>query len=60
METMGLPVLIEIGIGKKSSSQIINYGNYRYGIIITSKLAKIKYDDTNKVLYIPLKLILLL
>ena len=60
IETMDMPVLIEIGIGKKTLSQIINYGNYRYGIIITSKLEYIEYDDINKVLYIPLKWILLI
>ena len=60
IETMDSPVLLEIGISKKTSSQITNYRKYRYGIIVSSKLENLKCDDTNKVFFIPLKWFLLI
>ncbi len=60
IETMDLPVLLEIGINKTTSSQIKSYGNYRYGIIINSKLKEIKFNDSNKIIFIPLSWMLLM
>ena len=60
IETMDSPVLLEIGISKKTSAQITNYGKYRYGIIVSSKLENLICDDTNKVFFIPLKWFLLI
>jgi predicted AAA+ superfamily ATPase len=60
IETMESPVLIEIGVSKTTSSQIRNYGNYRYGIIINSKIENIEFDDKHKIFFIPLKWVLLI
>jgi len=60
VKTMDSPVLMEVGINKTSSTQIKSYGKYRYGIIINSKINQIKFDDINKVIFIPLSWVLLM
>ena len=60
IETMDSPVLMEIGINKTSTTQIKSFSKYRYGIIINSKIDELKYDDTNKIIFIPLSWFLLL
>lgn len=60
IETMDKPVIMEVGIGKKTSTQIKTYGNYRYGIIINATIDKPQFDDTNRILFIPLKWMLLM
>jgi len=60
IETMDSPVLMEVGINKTTTSQIKSYAKYRYGIIINSKINQIKFDDVNKIIFIPLSWILLI
>ncbi len=59
IETMDKPVIMEIGTGKKTSTQIKTYGNYRYGFLINTTIEKPEFDDTNHIIFIPLKWILL-
>ncbi len=60
IETMDKPVIMEVGVNKKSSTQIKTYGNYRYGIIINATIEKPEFDDKNRIVFVPLKWILLL
>ncbi len=60
VETLDLPVLLEVGINKTSVSQIKSYGKYRYGIIINSKIKEVKFNDVAKTIFIPLSWVLLL
>ncbi len=60
IETMDEPVLMEVGIGKRTSAQIKNYGKYRYGIIVNATFEKPEFDDEHRILFIPLKWILLI
>jgi predicted AAA+ superfamily ATPase len=60
IETMDKPVIMEVGINKKTVSQIKNYGNYRYGIIVNATIEKPEFDDNNRIVFIPLKWILLM
>ncbi len=60
IETMDKPVIMEVGIGKKTITQIKTYGNYRYGVIINATIDEPMFDDKNKVVFVPLKWILLL
>jgi len=60
IETMDSPVLVEVGVNKTSSSQIKSFGNYRYGIVINSKTNQVRFDDLNKVIFIPLNIVLLI
>jgi predicted AAA+ superfamily ATPase len=60
IETMDSPVLMEIGINKTNTMQIKSYPNYRYGIIINSKINQMKFDNSNRIIFIPLSWALLL
>jgi len=60
IETMDTPVLIEVGINKTSTIQIKSYSKYRYGIIINSKINELKYDNLNRIIFIPLSWVLLI
>jgi len=60
IETMNQPVLMEVGINKKTSNQIKTYGNYRYGIIINATMQNLEFDDNNRIIYMPLKWFLML
>jgi hypothetical protein len=57
---MDKPVIMEVGINKKTVFQIKNYGNYRYGIIVNATIEKPEFDDSNRIVFIPLKWILLM
>ena len=59
LETKDKPILIEVGINKKSSKQITKSKiKYRYGIIINTKTNELKFEKD--IIIIPLKLFLLL
>ncbi len=60
VETMDSNILIEVGINKSDKNQIKKYKKYRYGIILNSKITEPDFDDTNKILFIPLSWFLLL
>ena len=60
IETRDNPILMEVGIGKRTSAQIRNYGRYRYGIIVNATIEQPQLDDDNRILFIPLKWILLI
>ncbi len=60
IETNTKPMLLEIGINKKNISQIKSFGNYRYGLIINSKITGLKFDERNKIIFVPLSWILLI
>ena len=60
IETMDQPVLMEVGINKKTSNQIKTYGKYRYGIIINATMQNLEFDDNNRIIYMPLKWMLML
>ncbi len=59
IETMENPVVLEVGINKKSISQITTHKPYRYGIIVNSKIEKTHFDDHNRIAFFPLSWILL-
>lgn len=59
IETRNKPVLLEIGVNKKSKKQINKSRiEYRYGIIINTKTEEVKIDGNTVVL--PLKWFLLI
>lgn len=59
IETIGKPILLEIGINKNTTQQISKSKiNYKYGIIINSKIDKPELRDD--IVVIPLKYFLLL
>ncbi len=59
IETLDKPVVLEVGINKKSSKQITKYGeNKRYGIIVNSKIKNATITD--QCLFLPLSWFLLL
>lgn len=61
IETIPEPVIIEIGIGKRTSKQITNSKiNYKYGIIINSKAEEITFNKKDRIIILPLKCFLLL
>ena len=60
IETMDQPVIMEVGTNKTKVSQIKNYGDYRYGIIVNATIEKPEFDDNNRIVFIPLKWILLI
>ena len=60
IETMDAPVLMEIGVGKSSASQITRYGPYRFGVVVNSKSDALRYDDKKRVLHLPLAWVLLM
>ena len=60
IETMDSPVLMEIGTNKTTTTQIKSYSKYRYGIIINSKINQVKFEDSNRIIFIPLSWILLI
>ena len=57
---MDAPVLMEIGVGKSSASQITRYGPYRFGVVVNSKSDALRYDDKKRVLHLPLAWVLLM
>ena len=60
VETMDRPVLVEVGSGQKTGSQIKTYDHYRYGMIVRAALDQPKFDDPNRIIFIPLKWFLLI
>ncbi len=60
IESLDLPVLLEIGIGKFKNGQIKAFGNYRYGVLINSKINQPEFNDNRRVIYLPLSWFLLL
>ena len=60
IETIDKPMLIEVSTGNKKSTQIVNFPDYRYGIIISSKFNNITFDDDKKILFLPIKWFLLI
>ncbi len=60
IETMDKPVLVEVGVNKKTSNQIKTYGNYRYGLILNATIDQPTFDDKNRIIFIPLKWFLLI
>jgi len=59
IETLDKPILLEIGINKKTTKQISKSKiKYKYGIIINSKIEKIEFR--NDIIIIPLRYFLLL
>ncbi len=60
IETVDDSVIMEIGINKTSVTQIKTYGKYRYGIIINSKIKQVKFEDSNRIIFIPLSWMLLI
>lgn len=61
IETLPLPIIMEIGIGKKTLKQITKSRiNYKYGIIINSKADEIIVNENTRTLMLPLKYFLLL
>jgi uncharacterized protein len=59
IETLDKPILLEIGINKKTTKQILNSKiKYKYGIIINSKIDNIEVHEN--IVIIPLKYFLLL
>lgn len=61
IETLPEPIIIEIGIGKKTSKQISKSKiKYKYGIIINSKAQEITINEQEKTVILPLKYFLLL
>lgn len=60
IETMDSPVLLEVGITKTSTAQIKSQNYYRYGIIVNSKLDQAKFEDSNRIIHLPLSWILLM
>ena len=60
IETMDKPVLLEVGINKKTTAQIRNYNDYRYGIIVNATIEQPEFDDQNRILFLPLTWLLLI
>ncbi len=60
IETMDKPVLLEVGSGKKTASQIFHYGDYRYGLVVSPKFDRLSWRDDSRILFVPLKFFLLL
>ncbi len=59
IETLSKPILLEVGIKKKTVKQILSSKiKYKYGIIINSKIEDIEIQDN--IIIIPLKYFLLL
>ena len=59
IETLPKPIILEVGINKNTTKQISKSKiKYKYGIIINSKIDKIKLN--NDIVIIPLKYFLLL
>lgn len=56
IETLPEPIIMEIGIGKRTVKQITKSRiNYKYGIIINSKAEEITMNEQDKTLILPLK-----
>ncbi len=60
IETMDKPVLLEIGVNKKTGTQIKTYGNYRYGIVVNASLEHPEFNDQSRIMFVPLKWFLLM
>jgi uncharacterized protein len=59
IETIDKPIIVEVGINKKTIWQITKSKiDYKYGIIINSKIDKIEFQDN--IIIVPLRYILIL
>lgn len=61
IETLPDPIIMEVGIGKRTSKQITTSKiKYKYRIIISSKTNEISCNEENRIIFLPLKYFLLL
>jgi len=60
VETMDKPVILEVGVNKKTGTQIKAYGNYRYGIVVNASLDHPEFNDQSRIMFVPLKWFLLM